>query len=339
MGTHPIFESDFDCLTDQNDSKMTNTDAKKVIRQVEYYFGDSNMQRDKFLQDEVAKDAEGWVPLTTMLKFKRLGDLVNGEANSIVASLKASKSDLVEIASDELKIRRNPELKVPAFDDNYKRQQKARTCYVKGFGVDETLDVLQDYFDSYGLESVFMRRVPLSKQFKGSVFVTFKTQQNCDDFMNEAETKYKEEVLNKMTKAAYYESKKDEQKPGRKNKKEPRHGDDTNDEGALERIVKFSGVTDDTVGREEVLAKMGDNPVAILGAEKVEFIALDGDEAQNAFRLLKDDREALFAHLKNKKGGKGGFKGNRGGYNQRAPKNKRTTFDADEPVEKKTKDE
>ena len=46
----------------------TGPDAKKVIRQVEYYFGDSNMQRDKFLQDEVAKDAEGWVPLTTMLK-------------------------------------------------------------------------------------------------------------------------------------------------------------------------------------------------------------------------------------------------------------------------------
>ena len=49
----------------------TGPDAKKVIRQVEYYFGDSNMQRDKFLQDEVAKDAEGWVPLTTMLKVGR----------------------------------------------------------------------------------------------------------------------------------------------------------------------------------------------------------------------------------------------------------------------------
>jgi len=354
-------------------TKMTNTDAKKVIRQVEYYFGDSNMQRDKFLQDEVAKDAEGWVPLTTMLKFKRLGDLVNGEAGSIVASLKESKSDLIEIATDESKIRRNPALKVPAFDDNYKRQQKARTCYVKGFGVDETLDALQDYFDSYGLESVFMRRVPLSKQFKGSVFVTFKTQQNCDDFMNETETKYKDEVLVKMTKAAYYESKKDEQKPGRK-KKEPK--DETSDEGAIERIVKFSGVTDDTVGREEILAKivkevkeevdftsfergkaeglvllkkplvakeviekMGDNPVAILGAEKVEFVALDGDEAQKAFRILKDDREALFARLKNKKGGKGGFKGNRGGHDRRAPKNKKTTFDEDEPVEKKSKDE
>jgi len=316
------------------------------------------------------------VPLSTMLKFKRLGDLVNGEAGSIVSSLKESKSNLVEIASDESKIRRNPELKVPAFDDNYKRQQKARTCYVKGFAVDETLDALQDYFDAYGLESVFMRRVPLSKQFKGSVFVTFKTQQNCDDFMNETETKYKEETLIKMTKAAYYESKKDEQKPGRK-QKETRHGaDQANDEGAVERIVKFSGVTDDTVGREEILAKivtevkeqvdftcfergkteglvllkkplvakeviekMADNPVAILGAEKVEFVALDGDEAQKAFRVLKDDREALFARLKNKKGGKGGFKGNRGGFNQRAPKNKRTKFDDEEPVEKKAKDE
>ena len=43
-------------------------DNKKVIRQVEYYFGDSNLQRDKFLQDEIAKDPEGWVSLETMLK-------------------------------------------------------------------------------------------------------------------------------------------------------------------------------------------------------------------------------------------------------------------------------
>jgi len=373
MGTHPIFESDFDCLTETG-KMTTGPDAKKVIRQVEYYFGDSNMQRDKFLQDEVAKDAEGWVPLTTMLKFKRLGDLVNGEAEAIVKSLKESKNNLVEVAEDGSKIRRNPELKVPEFDDNYKRQQKARTCYVKGFGVDESLDNLQDFFDPYGLESVYMRRVPLSKQFKGSVFVTFLNQKNCDDFMNETETKYKEEVLIKMTKAAYYESKKDEAKPGRK-KEEKR--DDNRDEGAIERIVKFTGVTDDTVGREEILAKlvkeqkeevdftcfergkaeglillkkplvakeavekMSENPVAILGAEKVEFVALEGEDAQKAFQVIKDDREALFARLKNKKGGKGGFKGNRGGHDRRAPKNKKTTFTDDgEPAEKKVKAE
>ena len=56
---------------------------------------------------------------------------MNGEAGAIVKSLKESNNNLVQIASDETKIRRNPEMKVPEFDDNYKRQQKARTLYVK----------------------------------------------------------------------------------------------------------------------------------------------------------------------------------------------------------------
>ena len=78
--------------------------------------------------------------------------------------------------------------------------------------------------------------------------------------------------------------------------------------------------------------------MAILGAEKVEFVALEGEDAQKAFQVIKDDREALFARLKNKKGGKGGFKGNRGGNDRRAPKNKKTTFTDDgEPAEKKVK--
>ena len=34
----------------------------KIIRQVEYYFGDHNLGRDKFLQEEIKKD-EGWISL------------------------------------------------------------------------------------------------------------------------------------------------------------------------------------------------------------------------------------------------------------------------------------
>ena len=87
---------------------------------------------------------------------------------------------------------------------------------MKGFDVEETLDSLQEFFAKYGFESVYMRRVPLSKQFKGSVFVTFNSQKEADDFMNETETKYKENTLVKMTKTAYYDSKKDEKKGGGK---------------------------------------------------------------------------------------------------------------------------
>jgi len=44
----------------------------KVARQVEYYFGDLNLQRDTFLKDEIKKDEEGWVTLDTMMKVKKI---------------------------------------------------------------------------------------------------------------------------------------------------------------------------------------------------------------------------------------------------------------------------
>lgn len=52
--------------------------AKKIVRQVEYYFGDLNLQRDTFLLDEMKKD-EGWVSLDTMMKFKRLAEIVENK--------------------------------------------------------------------------------------------------------------------------------------------------------------------------------------------------------------------------------------------------------------------
>lgn len=57
--------------------------------------------------------------------------MVNGDGKTIVSCLKGSDSKLIQVAEDESKIRRNPEMVVPAFDDNYKRLQKNRTCYVK----------------------------------------------------------------------------------------------------------------------------------------------------------------------------------------------------------------
>jgi hypothetical protein len=36
----------------------------------QYYFGDFNLPRDKFLKEQIKLD-EGWVPLETMIKFNR----------------------------------------------------------------------------------------------------------------------------------------------------------------------------------------------------------------------------------------------------------------------------
>lgn len=113
--------------------------------------------------------------------------------------------------------------------------------------------------------------------------------------MNETETKYKEEVLIKMTKAAYYESKKDEAKPGKGNnypcsililniigRKKEEKRDDNRDEGAIERIVKFTGVTDDTVGREEILAKLVKEQ-----KEEVDFTCFERGKTEGMILLKK----------------------------------------------------
>ena len=35
----------------------------RIIKQIEYYFGDYNIGKDKFLQEEIKKD-EGWIALS-----------------------------------------------------------------------------------------------------------------------------------------------------------------------------------------------------------------------------------------------------------------------------------
>ncbi|CAN8023691.1 unnamed protein product [Ixodes persulcatus] len=51
-------------------SSVSPLDAK-IIKQIEYYFGDFNLPRDKFLREKVKLD-EGWVPIETLLTFNRL---------------------------------------------------------------------------------------------------------------------------------------------------------------------------------------------------------------------------------------------------------------------------
>ena len=54
--------------------------TRSVLRQVEYYFSDSNFPKDKFLMAEVAKSDEGWVNLTVIAGFNKIKGLVQRKA-------------------------------------------------------------------------------------------------------------------------------------------------------------------------------------------------------------------------------------------------------------------
>ncbi|CAF3614935.1 unnamed protein product [Rotaria sp. Silwood1] len=119
---------------------------QKIIRQVEYYFSDINMVRDKFLKNESIKD-DGWIPLSLLTTFKRLQSLTT-DFQTIMNALKNSFSGLLQLNEIENKIRRHPNRSLPNSQAELELALKNRTIYVKGFPQtdDVTLDKLFNFF-------------------------------------------------------------------------------------------------------------------------------------------------------------------------------------------------
>jgi lupus La protein len=174
--------------------------VQKIIRQIEYYFGDINLNKDKFMKDEIQKDA-GWVDLETLTKFNRLKAL-SSDPVEIITALKQSTNDLLEIDEENKKVRRTKPL--PENLDEFDITVKQNTVYVKGFPETLSLDELISYFEGHGkVLQVFMRRFPSTKKFKGSVFVTFDSNEEVKKFLELDEVKYHEEVLVRESQEAY----------------------------------------------------------------------------------------------------------------------------------------
>ncbi|VDN59981.1 unnamed protein product [Dracunculus medinensis] len=186
---------------------------QKIITQIEYYFGDINLPRDKFLQLELKKD-DGWIPLSTMLQFKRLS-LLTDDVKLIASSLRRSK--LMEVSDDGSKIRRNPGIEVPEISLEYWQSVKIRTAYVKGFSESTTLDELLRFFNQFGeVANVVMRREKNETHtFKGSVFCTFGDVETAKAFISNDVKEYNGSPLLKMMQNDFWAMKQREQKEKR----------------------------------------------------------------------------------------------------------------------------
>lgn len=92
---------------------------------------------------------DGWVPMVTMLKFKRLSEL-SGDGQVIIQALKKSTSGLMEIDEGAMKVRRTMSKPIPRETDEYLQEVKQRTVYCKGFPkTGTTLDKLLEFFANY----------------------------------------------------------------------------------------------------------------------------------------------------------------------------------------------
>lgn len=247
---------------------------RNIIRQVEYYFGDFNLPRDKFLK-ECVKENEGWISMETLLKFKRLADL-SKEGTVILEALKKSDAGLLEIDGDgEGKVRRCPNLALPENTEEYKKQLEAKTAYAKGYDKEATtMDELLSYYAEHepAIVNIQMRNYFDKKQnkkmFKGSLFLTFRDEESCKAFVGAESKKYKEgDDLIRKFQADYLEEKRREyeEKKNKKGKKAAKEEAEVKKEEEVEikeedklpkgTVIKLTGLGGD-ISREDIKEKL-----------------------------------------------------------------------------------
>jgi len=293
---------------------------RNIIRQVEYYFGDFNLPRDKFLKESV-KENEGWISMETLLKFKRLADL-SKEASAIIEALKKSDSGLLEIDGEGVgKVRRSPDLPLPENNEENKKLLEAKTAYAKGYDKEKTtMDELLEHYAEHDptvvhiqMRNYFDKKLN-KKVFKGSVFMTFRNEEACKAFVEAESMKYKEsdELVRKYQKD-YLEEKRleyEEKKKSKGDKKGVKKEGDVKKEEEVEikesdklpkgTVIKLTGLGGD-ISREDIKEKLKTDFEVNIDKESgdIAFITYQIGEPEAKIRFkVADFAVPLIAKLK-----------------------------------------
>ena len=125
--------------------------------QLEHYFGDYNLPRDKFILD-LMKQNSGWISMDTMLTFPRLAALTKDPLFIMDALLQVGNG-LMQVDKANKRIRRDPRHPLPENTPERRLQIRGRTVLVRGLPRDDSvrLDDLIDFFENNFDDVVNMR--------------------------------------------------------------------------------------------------------------------------------------------------------------------------------------
>jgi len=236
----------------------------KIMKQLEYYFGDRNLAKDRFMLREVTLD-EGWISLSTMLNFKRLASITSDKAK-IAKAVETSNSEIVVIhESSKSKIRRNPNKPLPQNSDQVVLTNNMKTVYIKGLPLTLTLDAIEEFVSPHGKTMFVKFRKDAQGQFKGSVFIEFAQQEDCDKFVKLENVMFGDstEPLLILSRNDYFKSKNANQRSEKNEKREAQLGQGWNSAAQQNRVpdtlsfekgrvVKILGLKGKDTSREDI---------------------------------------------------------------------------------------
>lgn len=166
---------------------------KNIIRQVEFYFSDSNLPRDKFLRTTVEQSEDGLVSLGLICSFSRmrnylgLGDMkpeeVPEETVLAVAEI-LRKSSFLRVSDDGKKIGRSTELLKP---EEVLEQVDSRTVAASPLPYDVKIEDVQAFFGEIGkVNSVRLpRHIGDKRAFCGTALVEFADEDDAKKILQE----------------------------------------------------------------------------------------------------------------------------------------------------------
>lgn len=262
-----------------------------IIRQIEYYFSENNLRRDKFMIEKTSAD-EGWIEIAVLLTFKRLKQITE-DAQAIADAIVKSNSGTVQLSEDKLKLRRHPDNPLPEFNETRRKELQARTAYAKGFPLDSKISDIIEYFHSNfeNVEQVTMRKWfdPKSKdhKFKGSVFVAFTTKEQAEAFVEKKDVTYLEKDLLRYTMTMYIEIKKTERAEQERKKKDVVKAKEIAAETPLPKgaVVHFVGAEGIEITREDIKDRISELEPSV----NVAFIHYQKGDKEGDLRFNKEN--------------------------------------------------
>ncbi|KAL5018412.1 hypothetical protein ScPMuIL_004134 [Solemya velum] len=151
--------------------KRTKAVYHQIQDQMEFYFSDANLQRDRFLKKQIDESKDGYIELSVFLNFNKIRSITT-EIDDIRKGL--SKSDELQLSEDGAKVKRIKPLEMPHNVDE-------RTVYVECLPHDADHDWLKKTFSSFGkIAYVSLPRYRTSGDTKGFAFIEFETESSAE---------------------------------------------------------------------------------------------------------------------------------------------------------------
>ncbi|GAB4837265.1 hypothetical protein Ancab_002167 [Ancistrocladus abbreviatus] len=174
-------------------STLDEETSKKVIRQVEFYFSDSNLPRDKFLKKTMDESEDGMVNLALICSFSRMrnhlglgevkpDDVSEDTVKAVAETLR--QSNFLKISDDGRKVGRITELAKP---EEVIEQVDNRTIAASPLPYNVKLEDVEAFFTQFAkVNSVRLpHHVSSKKVFCGTALIEFSTEEDVEKILEQ----------------------------------------------------------------------------------------------------------------------------------------------------------